>query len=171
MPDTARWTLIAGASGGSGETSPIYLQETAGIYIFSIIQIGGTVESAAQAAAQHERSTSIYQTDLTDPESAKEIVQRAHSTAPLSAVVYAAGPHIPMKYTAAPSADAFGHTINSDLNACFHLLRPALKPLRETQGEIVAVTTPAADRYAKRDILSAVPKSGMRALIRGIATE
>lgn len=170
-PSAGKWALVAGASGGVGSAVARRLAQDGWNLHLLYRSNREAVDKVAKAAADSGSSTHIHQADLVDAEVTKESVLRAHASAPLAAVVYAAGPHIPMHYIADHSPETFSRTIDADLKACFHLLQPALVPLRETQGAILAVTTPAMDRYPKRDILSAVPKSGIRSLIRGIASE
>jgi NAD(P)-dependent dehydrogenase (short-subunit alcohol dehydrogenase family) len=134
-----------------------------------------TYRSDAEAAArtakvvtEQGRRATVHQLDLTDAAAAEALVS---SVAPLHAVVYAAGPYIPMQYIATIATDRFAEQLASDTAACFNLLRPAIAPLRETQGCIVCITTTAVRRYASRDLLSSAPKAAVEQIVRGIAYE
>lgn len=51
------------------------------------------------------------------------------------------------------------------------LLHAAIEPLRRTGGSMIALVTPAIERYSKKDMLSSSPKAAVAALVRGIAAE
>ncbi|WP_059013961.1 SDR family oxidoreductase [Mycobacterium sp. M26] len=89
----------------------------------------------------------------------------------LHTVVYAAGPHVPMRHLSTIASEEFGRQITTDTGGFFSLVAAALPHLRATRGSLVAVTTAATRRFAVRDGLSVAPKAAVEALIRGIAAE
>jgi NAD(P)-dependent dehydrogenase (short-subunit alcohol dehydrogenase family) len=110
--------------------------------------------------------------DLGDDEAcAAAVEQVVGSYGGLHTLVYAAGPHVPMRHLSkvAP-AELAGH-LDGDAAAFFRVVAPALPALRAQGGCIVAVTTAATSRFPVRDGLSSVPKAAVEALVRGLAVE
>jgi 3-oxoacyl-[acyl-carrier protein] reductase len=89
----------------------------------------------------------------------------------LHTAVYAVGPHVPMRHLSRVQPSEFRDQLLDDAAAFFNLAHAALPLLRETRGNIVAVTTAATRRFAVRDGLSAGPKGAVEALVRGLAAE
>jgi 3-oxoacyl-[acyl-carrier protein] reductase len=86
-------------------------------------------------------------------------------------VVYAAGPHVPMKHLSRVTPAQFGDQMAGDAVAFFNAVAPMLALLRSSRGSIVAVTTAATSRFPVRDGLSSAPKAAIEALVRGLAAE
>lgn len=166
-----RWVLVAGGSGGVGGAVSRKLAAEGWDVIVGYRSNAESAERVAEDVRSLGREATTVAMDLTEPELTRTVITQTAASRPLSGVVYAAGPHINMKYISELSAEDFSYIIENDLKSCFNLLQPALPYLRETSGVILAVSTPAVKRYAKRDVLSVVPKAGIEALIRGIAVE
>ncbi len=130
--------------------------------------------AAAQAVAcsvlAAGRQCRIAQLDLTDAGATAAIVDGL-TVETLSGVVYAAGPAITMRYISTLSPARFTDQLLGDTAACFNLLQPSIEPLRRTRGAMLAVVTPAIERYSKKDLLSSAPKAAIQAAVRGIAAE
>jgi 3-oxoacyl-[acyl-carrier protein] reductase len=113
-----------------------------------------------------------YRLDLTDADActriADEIVADFGS---VHTVVYAAGPHVPMRHLSKVSTAEFRTQIDGDVVAFFNAISPLLPHLRTSSGNIVAVTTAATARFPVRDGLSAIPKAAIEAACRGLAAE
>lgn len=127
-------------------------------------------EAAAVAAGEIEaagRRAVVVQVDLTDAAATAAVVR----SEPFGAVVYAAGPHIPMRYISAVTPEQYRDQLLGDTVAAYNLLHPAIGVLRGTQGSMVALVTPAVERYSKKDLLSSAPKASVAATVRGIAAE
>jgi NAD(P)-dependent dehydrogenase (short-subunit alcohol dehydrogenase family) len=86
-------------------------------------------------------------------------------------VVYAAGPYIPMRYISTVTPEQYRDQVLGDTVAAYNLLHPAIEVLRGTRGSMVALVTPAIERYSKKDMLSSAPKASIAATVRGIAAE
>ena len=86
-------------------------------------------------------------------------------------LVYAAGPHVPMRHLSHVAPSEFRAQLVDDASGFFNVVHAALPALRESRGSVVAVTTAATARYAVRDGLSAGPKGAVEALARGLAAE
>ena len=162
------WALVAGGSGGIGRAVGRALAEDGRDVVLTYRH---NAEAAAQAAAEVEaagRQAVVVQVDLCDAEATAAVVGKA---APFDAVVYAAGPHIPMRYISAVTPAQYRDQILGDTVAAYNLLHPSIEVLRGTQGSMVALVTPAVERYSKKDMLSSAPKASVAATIRGIAAE
>jgi NAD(P)-dependent dehydrogenase (short-subunit alcohol dehydrogenase family) len=166
-----RWVLVGGGSGGIGRAVCRVLAQDGWHVALSYRSNPASAREAAAEVEAHGRRSRVLQVDLTDPAATTGTIDELAAEVPLAGVVYAAGPHVPMRYVSQTSPELFADTIDADTKACFNLLQPALRHLREHRGVILAVTTPAIDRFAKRDLLSAAPKAAVRALVRAIAME
>jgi 3-oxoacyl-[acyl-carrier protein] reductase len=89
----------------------------------------------------------------------------------LSTLVYAAGPHVAMRFVSQLEPALMRQNIEVDVHGFLALVQAALPQLREAGGSIVAVTTAGLARHVPRDILSTAPKAALEALMRAIAAE
>ena len=159
--------LVAGGTGGIGR-EVVRLLASEGPVAF-------TYRSAVATAAELERElpgTLSYALDLTDLDATAQVVTRAvEELGGLHTLVYAAGPHVPMRHLSRVAPVDLQAQLDADAAAFFALVHAALPALREARGSVVAVTTAATARYAVRDGLSVAPKAAVEALVRGIAVE
>ncbi len=119
-----------------------------------------------------EKSTAKYQLDLNDADNCRRVVEAVvEEFGALHTVVYAAGPHVPMKYVATIEPELFRQQMLDDAVGAFNIIAPTLPHLRETRGSVVAVTTVATVRFPARDSLSSAPKGAVEAMMRAIAFE
>lgn len=161
---------MAGGSGGVGSALCAGLARDGWDVALTYRSNRDKAEHTAASVRAVGRRADVIHLDLTLADQVADAVEQYAST-PLAAVVYAAGPHVPMDYIVQQPPDRFADTISNDLLACYNLLNPCLRQLRTTSGAILAVTTPAITRYAKKDLLSSAPKAAIQAVIRGIAVE
>jgi 3-oxoacyl-[acyl-carrier protein] reductase len=162
------WALVAGGSGGIGRAVCRALAEDGWDVVLTYRR---GADAAAVAAGEVEaagRRAVTVGVDLCDAAATAEVVR---SAAPFGAVVYAAGPHIPMRYISAVTPEQYRDQILGDTVAAYNLLHPSIEVLRGTQGSMVALVTPAVERYSKKDMLSSAPKASVAATVRGIAAE
>ncbi|WP_329222665.1 SDR family oxidoreductase [Streptomyces sp. NBC_01485] len=117
------------------------------------------------------RSASVHALELTDETAAADLVAELGAQAPLGGLVYAAGPFAAMQYVSETSPGRFREQVAQDAVGFFNVLQPLLPQLRLTSGAVVAVTTAALRRYAKRDVLSVGPKAAVEAVVRAVAAE
>src|SRR5690606_32300209 len=127
--------------------------------------------AAERLVAELDRATA-RPLDLTDPRACATTVAGVEERfGGIHTLVYAAGPHVPMRYLSQVTADEFRAQLEQDALGFFHLVSAALPALRRARGSLVAVTTAATHRYPARDGLSAGPKGAVEALVRGVAVE
>ena len=160
--------LVAGGTGGIGREVVRGLAATGAPVAFTY-RSSADVAGALLAEVPGSRS---YQLDLTDLAATAQVVAQAvEDLGGLRTLVYAAGPHVPMRHLSrVPPADMRAQ-LDADAAAFFALASAALPALREAGGSIVAVTTAATTRFAVRDGLSTAPKAAVEALVRGLAVE
>jgi NAD(P)-dependent dehydrogenase (short-subunit alcohol dehydrogenase family) len=160
--------LVAGGSGGIGSVICRVLAREGFDVALTYHRSAAAAETAAKDVRGEGRTASIHRLDLTDAPATRDLVRGFDR---LDCVVYAAGPHVPMRYLAAISPDVYAAQLGGDAVAAFNLLQPAIEPLRASRGTIVCLVTTALTRYATRDILSAAPKAAIEQVTRAIAAE
>lgn len=163
-----RLALVSGGSGGIGSAICQALAREGFDVALTYRHNADAAGKSAEAVVKAGRSASIHQVDLTQPDDVRQLVQALPR---LDAVVSAAGPQIPMRYTSAIDPVLFARQLQDDAAAAFNLLQPALEPLRATSGTIVCLVTTALTRYATRDLLSAAPKGAVEQVVKAIAAE
>ena len=165
------WAVVAGASGGLGRACAVALAADGWNTVLHYrSNLGGAEKTAALVAEAGARSTTVA-ADLSDPQSAIDLRDRTCAEGAVAGLVYAAGPHIPMGFIANTPPEQFARSIDQDLKACYNLVHPFIPALRENRGAIAAIVTPVIVRYTRTDLLSAAPKAGVQALVRGVAAE
>jgi 3-oxoacyl-[acyl-carrier protein] reductase len=113
-----------------------------------------------------------WQLDLRDADDCARVVQEAEEAlGGLHTLVYAAGPHVPMRHLSRVEPQRMADQLADDPAAFHAVVHPALPALRRTQGSLVAVTTAATTRFPVRDVLSSAPKAAVEAMVRAIAAE
>ena len=160
--------LVAGGTGGIGREVVRALAATGATVAFTY---RAAADAAGQLVAEVPGSRS-YRLDLTDLDATAQVVAQAVSDlGGLRTLVYAAGPHVPMRHLSRVAPADLRAQLEADATAFFALASAALPALRESGGSIVAVTTAATTRFAVRDGLSVAPKAAVEALVRGLAVE
>ena len=159
--------IVVGGTGGIGSQIVRMLAARGARVAFTYHRNQGRAAELAEA-----EDVSAWPLELSDPNEVLRLVDSlAEQAGAVHTVVYAAGPHVPMRHLGTVAADDFGQQVNTDVGGFFNLVRAVLPHLRRAQGSLVAVTTAATRRFAVRDGLSVAPKAAIEALIRGIAAE
>jgi 3-oxoacyl-[acyl-carrier protein] reductase len=159
--------LVVGASGGIGAAIAALLLERGS-------RVAMTYRRSAErlAGLGAPGTVASYQLDLNDAGACRQVVEAVvERFDAIHTLVYAAGPHVPMKYVAMIEPALFRQQMLDDAVGCFNIVQPALAHLRRTQGNLVAVTTVATARFPARDSLSSTPKGAVEALVRAVAFE
>ena len=113
-----------------------------------------------------------WQLDVGDPDACARMVGEAEEAlGGLHTLVYAAGPHVPMRHLSRVDPADMARQLAADAAAFHAVVQPALPALRRTSGSVVAVTTAATSRFPVRDVLSSAPKAAVEAMVRAIAAE
>jgi NAD(P)-dependent dehydrogenase (short-subunit alcohol dehydrogenase family) len=170
-PEEREWALIGGGSGGIGRAIAKALAEDGwNLAVTYNSNHEGAAETARRVAEAGGEARCLA-VDLADAAASAAMVGELAEQVPLAGVVYAAGPRISFSYFSELEADRFRRVIEHDVLACFNLLRPALVHLRRRRGSVLALSTQAVARYAKRDSLSSIPKSAVEGIVKAIAVE
>lgn len=170
---TSGVAIVAGGSGGIGSAICAALA-AAGANVALTYRsrkdaadaVVGTVEAAGREAL-------AMSVDHADPDAMKAFVDAAAERfGRVHSVVYAAGPHIPMKFLNTITPAEWKHVFDNDVNGAFNLVWATLPHLKAGGGgSLVAVITAAVEKVPLRDICSAAPKAAIEMLFRGVALE
>lgn len=164
--------LVLGASGGLGRATTRLLLERGSDVAMTYFRSAGGVEDLLAAAHEAGRAAKSWQLDLSDADRAAAVVdQVAAEFGDIHTLVYAAGPHVPMRHLSRIAPAEFQQQLVNDAAGFFNAAHAALPHLRRSRGNIVAITSAATARFPVRDGLSTGPKAAVEALIRGIAAE
>ncbi|MEQ8717344.1 MAG: SDR family oxidoreductase [Acidimicrobiales bacterium] len=162
--------FVAGGTGGIGmEVCRTLAREGADV-VFTYRSNADAAASLAREIEQIGRRVRPMQVDLAETAAVAEVVREAAGEG-LHSLVYAAGPHVAQRYVSTIEPADMWEQCRNDVLAFYNLVHPALVPLREAQGAIVAVTTVATDRFVKRDVLSSAPKGAVEAIVQALASE
>jgi 3-oxoacyl-[acyl-carrier protein] reductase len=120
-----------------------------------------------------EAAGRAFELDLSSGAACEEVVSKVvDEFGGLHTLVYAAGPHVPMKYLSQVLPDEMAGHLAADAAGFFSVVHPAHPTRRRGDGgAVVAVTTAATSRHPARDGLSATPKAAIESLVRGLAAE
>jgi NAD(P)-dependent dehydrogenase (short-subunit alcohol dehydrogenase family) len=172
VPETAPTkVLVVGGSGGIGTAVCRVLADDGHDVALTYRRNKEAALRTAEEVAARGRNASVHALDLTDEAAAAELVESLGAEAPLSGLVYAAGPFIAMRYVTEIPPGQFREQLSQDAVGFFNILQPLLPQLRLTSGAVVAVTTAALRRYVKKDVLSVGPKAAVEAVVRAVAAE
>lgn len=152
--------LVVGGSGGIGRA------------VTALLTARGSRVAVTHRSRPAEVGEASYALDLGDRAAVPGVVQRAaDDLGGLHTVVYAAGPHVPMRHLSRVDPGDMAAQLEADTAGFFAVAHAALPLLRTSAGSLVAVTTAATTRYPVRDGLSTAPKAAVEATVRALAAE
>ncbi|EME64953.1 dehydrogenase [Rhodococcus ruber BKS 20-38] len=164
--------LVAGGTGGIGRAVCRMLAERGSDVAFTFHRNDAAAADLETELRALGATVLALQVELSDSAAAAGVVDAAVATfGALHTLVHAAGPHVPMVHLSRVTPAQFRDQLVGDAGAFFNLVHAALPRLRESRGNIVAVTTAATRRFPVRDGLSAGPKGAVEALVRALAAE
>ncbi|MFJ8105705.1 SDR family NAD(P)-dependent oxidoreductase [Streptomyces sp. NPDC096132] len=160
--------FVAGGTGGIGAAVVRALAARGSAVAFTY----RVNREAARSLADEVKAVAALPLDLTDEEATtRAVTGTARAYGGIHTLVYAAGPHVPMRHLSRVSPGEFRAQVEGDAVAFFNLVHPALPLLRESRGNVVAVTTVATRRFPVRDGLSSGAKGAVEAVARALAAE
>ncbi|WP_406132205.1 SDR family NAD(P)-dependent oxidoreductase [Streptomyces sp. NBC_00989] len=160
---------MAGGSGGIGAAIVRLLAERGSDIVFTYRANQEAADVVAAEVTKLGRQIRSIRVDLTDESATAEAV--SETAGGIHTLVYAAGPHVPMRHLSKVTPGEYRAQLEGDAVAFFNLVHPALPLLRESRGNIVAVTTVATRRFPVRDGLSSGAKGAVEAVARALAAE
>lgn len=164
--------LVVGGSGGIGRAIVRMLGERGSAVVATYRSSAAKAEQAITEATAYGVPGEAIGLDTGDAAACTALVERVVSRyGGLHTLVYAAGPHVPMRHLSTVGPDELGAQLDADPAAFFRIVHACLPPLREANGSVVAVTTAATTRFPVRDGLSSAPKAAVEALVRALAVE
>ena len=161
--------FVAGGSGGIGAAIVRLLAELGSDIVFTYRANQEAADAVATQVTKLGRHVRSLRVDLTDESATAEAVSEVDGG--IHTLVYAAGPHVPMRHLSKVTPGEYRAQLEGDAVAFFNLVHPALPLLRESRGNIVAVTTVATRRFPVRDGLSSGAKGAVEAVARALAAE
>ena len=170
--DRAGAALVVGGSGGIGRAIVRMLAERGSDVVAGYHSSADRADAAVAEAAAYGVRAGAVGIDLRDDGACAAVVEQVvTSYGGLHTLVYAAGPHVPMRHLSRVAPAVLATQLDADAAAFFRVVAPALPTLRDGGGTIVAVTTAATSRFPVRDGLSSAPKAAVEALVRALAVE
>jgi NAD(P)-dependent dehydrogenase (short-subunit alcohol dehydrogenase family) len=165
--------IVAGGSGGLGSVICETLARAGKNVAFTYRSRKDAADKVSAAITSTGRDAMAMEVDHKDSEAVKAFADEAAARfGRVHSVVYAAGPHIPMKFLNTVAPDEWRHVFDSDVNGAFNLVWATLPHLKAGGGgALVAVTTAAVEKVPLRDICSAAPKAAIEMLFKGVALE
>ncbi|WP_329265137.1 SDR family oxidoreductase [Streptomyces sp. NBC_01478] len=160
---------MAGGSGGIGAAVVRLLAERGSDVVFTYRANQEAADAITAEVTKLGRQVRSIRLDLTDEAATAEAL--SETGLGIHTLVYAAGPHVPMRHLSKVSPSEYRAQLEGDAVAFFNLVHPALPLLRESRGNIVAVTTVATRRFPVRDGLSSGAKGAVEAVARALAAE
>ncbi|MEU1511400.1 SDR family oxidoreductase [Streptomyces sp. NPDC005811] len=160
--------FVAGGTGGIGAAVVRALAARGSAVAFTY----RSDREGARTLAEEVKAAEVLRLDLTDEEAtARAVTGTARTYGGIHTLVYAAGPHVPMRHLSRVTPGEYRAQLEADAVAFFNLVHPALPVLRESRGNVVAVTTVATRRFPVRDGLSSGVKGAVEAVARALAAE
>lgn len=170
--DRAGAALVTGGSGGLGRAVVRLLAERGSNIALTFRSDEGAARWVAEEVSSYGVHVSTHQLDVTEPAACGRLVADVLAThGGVHTLVHAVGPHVPMVHLSRIDPGVMGTQLSEDAGGFFDVVAAALPALRESQGNIVAITTAATSRFPVRDGLSSAPKAAVEALVRGLAAE
>jgi NAD(P)-dependent dehydrogenase (short-subunit alcohol dehydrogenase family) len=170
FPDGA--AVVIGGSGGLGRVICERLAAHGSDVALSYRRNAEAAGEVCEVVRRVGRRALAGRVDLGDRASAEALFAAVVSElGRVHTIVFAAGVDIPMVHANAIEPDDWARTIEAELSGFYHVATAGLPRMRDQGGSIVAVTSAGIRRHPPLDVLSAVPKAGVEALIRAIARE
>lgn len=164
--------LVVGGSGGIGRAIVRMLGERGSAVVATYRTSAAKAQLAVDEATAYGVRGSVLALDTDGSDACVAAVEEVLARyGGIHTLVYASGPHVPMRHLSRVTPDELSTQLDADASAFFRIAHACLPALRESGGSIVAVTTAATSRFPVRDGLSSAPKAAVEALVRAIAVE
>lgn len=164
--------LVVGGSGGLGQEIVRRLVHSGVPVAFTYNSNRDGASMLEQELAELEPAVEAFALDLMDSDSIEETINAvAEKFSGIHTVVYSAGVPLYLSYISSIKPPDMLFHMQSDVMGFFNILQASLPHIRQARGSYVACCSCGLDKWPIKDALSVVPKSGVSALIRGLARE
>lgn len=164
--------VVVGGSGGVGAAVSAMLAARGSAVALTYRSRPQAAQEVVAAITASGGTASAHALDLADDDAPSRLVAEVlERFGAIHTLVYAAGPHVPLRYASTIAPDLMRTQLVADAAGFFAIAHACLPSLRASSGSVVVVTTAATSRYSPRDALSAGPKGAVEALARALAVE
>ena len=164
--------FVAGGSGGIGSAICARFAQAGRAVAFTYYRNEFKAEQLKAELERQGAQALALRVDLTDAaQAASALEEAAKAMGGLESVVYAAGPALEMNFVSSISPATWASTVAMDVNSAYNLFHAALPHLRQSKGNLLALSTCALKRPPRADVLSAAPKAAIDMLVKCIAKE
>jgi 3-oxoacyl-[acyl-carrier protein] reductase len=164
------WVVVVGASGALGAAACRVLARDG----WNVLVGYGRRDEAAKALVEELRGLGVQaeavSLDLTST-TCGDVLAAAVADLPVGGFVHAAGPHVPQAYVADVAPQTYLDQLTTESVGFLATLQAVLPRLRDHGGAVVALTSAALRRHARRDLLGIAPKAATEAVVRAVAVE
>lgn len=166
--------LVTGSSGGIGKAIALHLASKGFDVAFHYNHSAEAADQASKEATVHGVKAIALQADITQPESAKSLVEKAAGElGGLSVVVNVVGNYL-SKPTSQISVEEWHSVIDSNLNTTFYVTRAAIPHLKSAgSGRIINIGAASAQNVTARGTNTAyiIAKTGIIIYTKSLAKE
>jgi 3-oxoacyl-[acyl-carrier protein] reductase len=164
--------VVTGGTGGLGEAVCRMLAERGSDVALTYNKNAAKAAELVTELEGFGRRARAWPVDLVDEDATAVFLSEVEGAfGGIHTLVHAAGPHIPQLHLSRVTPAQFRENLDAEAMGFYNVVHHALPRLRETKGNIVAVTTAATRRYPVRDGLSSGTKGSVEAVVRALAAE
>ena len=149
--DRSGTALVIGGTGGIGSEICKLLAARGSDIAFTYQNNEEKAESLSTEIENLGVNSLKHSLDLDNQAEVHNFIQSLGNDRGIHTQIYAAGPVVPQVHLSNIPPETFSEHLNSEVNAFFGAVIPALPFIREQNGAIIAVTSAATDKYPIKD--------------------
>ena len=164
--------LVVGGSGGLGAAICVALARGGAHVALTYRTNEASARDVAAEVESFGRRAQFAQVDVRDETAVTAAVSHfAKQFGGLHTIVFAAGPPVTQRFASQIDGPQWRQALDVEANGFFYVASAGLPHLRESRGNLIALTSAALRRHVAKDLLSTAPKAAVEATIRAIARE